>query len=73
MQRVDLDAEINDRCNDLPEELLESKSEMLRKKPNSATGVLGREGGAGMLRSQIQNNYVNLTLSPGLMTQNNLN
>lgn len=42
-----------ENIDEQPEELLETKSEFLRRKPNSVTGILGREGGAGLMRSQI--------------------
>ncbi|CDW76145.1 UNKNOWN [Stylonychia lemnae] len=42
-----------DNIDEQPEEIQETRSDILRKKPNSVTGILGREGGAGLLRSQI--------------------
>ena len=29
---------------------METKSDLVRKKPNSVSGILGREGGAGLSR-----------------------
>lgn len=53
-QTVDLNS---DDDNQMDEEIVESKNEFQRKKPNSVAGILGREG--GMMKKQQVTSQIN--------------